>query len=147
MSIKNHISDDLKNAMRSRDKDKINALRFIMAAIKQIEVDERITVDDTRLLVILGKLVKQHNESITQFRSAGRDDLLLQEQFGLDTIKQYLPMPLSAQEIEDLITAAIELHHADKIADMGKVMAELKPRLQGRCDLGQVSLLVKNKLG
>ena len=146
MAIKEQISRDLTDAMRARDKPKIDALRFVMAAIKQIEIDERITIDDSRTLILLNKLVKQHNESITQFALAGRDDLILHEKFSLDLIKLYLPEPLSNQAVEALINAAIVSCDAKKISDMGKVMTELKPKLYGRCDLSQVSVLLKNKL-
>lgn len=146
MSIKDRISNDLKDAMRARDKMKLEALRLITAAVKQVEVDERILVDDERMLVILDKMAKQRKESIAQFNAAERHDLVAQEQFELDLINQYLPEPLSEDEINQLIATAIADVHAEKMSDMGKVMAQLKPQLQGRADMSKVSALIKTKL-
>jgi len=147
MTIKERISNDLKDAMRARDKNKLDALRLITAAIKQIEVDERIEVDDTRMLVILDKLAKQRNESISQFSAAGRDDLVAQEEFELGIIKQYLPEPLSDAEIEKFVADAMIAVDAKQMSDMGKVMAQLKTPLQGRADMSKVSAMIKSKLG
>ncbi|KTC98298.1 Yqey-like protein [Legionella erythra] len=146
MSIKDRISNDLKDAMRARDKMKLDALRLITAAVKQVEVDERIIVDDERMLVILDKMAKQRKESIAQFNTAGRHDLVAQEQFELDLIGQYLPEPLSEDEVNQLVSAAIAEVNAEKMSDMGKVMAHLKPQLQGRADMSKVSALIKTKL-
>ncbi|KTD23893.1 Transamidase GatB domain protein [Legionella lansingensis] len=146
MTIKDRISNDVKEAMRARDKAKLDTLRLITAAVKQVEVDERITVDEGRMLAILDKLAKQRKESITQFEAAGRDDLVAQEQFELDLINQYLPEPFSDAEIEELIAKAIAQVGAEKMSDMGKVMALLKPELQGRADMAKVSALIKAKL-
>ena len=146
MTIKEQVNSDLKDAMRARDTEKLNALRLVTAAIKQIEVDERIEVDETRLLVILDKLAKQRNESISQFKAAGRDDLVQQEQFELDLLIQYLPEPLTDNEIAQLIEQVLTAVDAHKIGDMGKVMAELKPLMQGRADMGKVSAMIKSKL-
>ena len=146
MTIKERISSDLKDAMRARDQHKLDALRLITAAIKQIEVDERIDVDEARMLVILDKLAKQRNESITQYKSAGRDDLVKQEQFELDIVHQYLPEPLSEIEIARLVEQAFIDVDAKAMSDMGKVMAQLKPLLQGRADMGKVSAMIKAKL-
>ncbi len=146
MTLKDQILDDLKDAMRARDKKKLDALRLISAAIKQIEVDERIEIDDARMLIILDKLAKQRNESISQFRAAGRDELAAQEEFELGLINQYLPEPLSETEIASLVEQAIQSTGAAKMADMGKVMAELKPKLQGRADMSKVSALIKARL-
>jgi uncharacterized protein YqeY len=146
MSIKEKISNDIKDLMRSKEKDKLNVMRLVTSAIKQIEVDERIEVDEARMLIILDKLVKQRNESITQFKAAGRDDLVTQEQFELDVISQYLPEPLSESEIEALIEQALCECDTRKMSEMGKVMAKLKPLLQGRADMAKVSLLIKAKL-
>lgn len=146
MTMKDQILNDLKDAMRARDKKKLDALRLISAAIKQIEVDERIDVDDTRMLVILDKMAKQRNESISQFKSAGRDDLVEQEVFELELINQYLPEPLSDTEIASLLEQALMNTGASKMSDMGKVMAELKPLLQGRADMGKVSAMIKARL-
>lgn len=146
MSIKDRINDDLKDAMRARDKTKLDALRLITAAIKQIEVDERISVDDERMLVILDKMAKQRKESITQFSTANRQDLVEQEQFELNLINHYLPEPLTEEEISNLIAKVMQETGASKMSDMGKVMAALKPLLQGRADMSKVSGLIKTKL-
>ncbi|KTD38938.1 Yqey-like protein [Legionella nautarum] len=146
MTIKDSISNDLKDAMRARDKKKLDTLRLITAAVKQVEVDERIVVDDERMLIILDKLAKQRKESITQFEAAGRDDLVAQEQYELGVIGHYLPEPLSDKEIEALVAQAFTESGATKMSDMGKVMAILKPQLQGRADMSKVSLLIKAKL-
>lgn len=146
MSIKSTLSDDIKNAMRAREKSKLDALRSIMAAIKQIEVDERIEVDDTRMLVVLDKLVKQRKESISQFTLAQRHDLVEKEEFELKIISHYLPEPLDEAEIATMIREAMMAADAKSIGDMGKVMALLKPRLQGRADLAKVSAMIKSQL-
>jgi uncharacterized protein YqeY len=146
MTTKERINSDLKDAMRARDQHKLDALRLITAAIKQIEVDERIDVDEARMLVILDKLAKQRNESITQFKSAGRDDLVQQEEFELDILHQYLPEPLSDADIKQLVDQAFIDVDAKVMSDMGKVMAQLKPLMQGRADMGKVSAMIKAKL-
>ncbi|WP_019218382.1 GatB/YqeY domain-containing protein [Legionella tunisiensis] len=146
MTIKDRLSNDLKDAMRARDKKTLDTLRLVTAAVKQVEVDERIVVDEERMLVILDKLAKQRKESIAQFQAAGRDDLVAQEQFELDLISQYLPEPLSEADIEALITQAFADVGAEKMSDMGKVMAQLKPQLQGRADMSKVSAMIKARL-
>ena len=146
MSIRESINQDLKEAMRSRDKTTLNTLRLVNAAVKQIEVDERITVDEARMLAILDKLCKQRKESIAQYQNAGRDDLVEKEQAELVIIEKYLPAPLSEDEINALIATAISDTQAANMQDMGKVMAELKPKLQGRADMGKVSQLIRAKL-
>lgn len=146
MNLKDQIGNDLKDAMRAKDSKKLAALRLITAAIKQIEVDERIEIDDARMLIILDKLAKQRNESISQFTAAGRDELVAQEQFELALISHYLPEPLAEAEVALLVDKAIESVKAEKMADMGKVMAELKPQLQGRADMSKVSALIKARL-
>ena len=146
MAIKEQLYIDVKDAMRAKDKEKLGTLRLITAAIKQIEVDERIEVDEARMLVILDKLAKQRNESITQFKAAGRDDLVAQEEFELVIINHYLPEPLSDDEITKLIEDAVAKVDAQKMNDMGKVMALLKPIMQGRADMSKVSSLIKAKL-
>lgn len=132
--------------MRARDKETLNTLRLITAAIKQIEVDERIDVDENRMLAILDKLAKQRHESITQYEAAGRTDLVDQEQFELNLISKYLPEPLSENEIIQRVDEAIAAVDAQKMSDMGKVMALLKPLMQGRADMAKVSALIKAKL-
>lgn len=146
MSLKDRLNQDLKETMRARDSKKLGTLRLVTAAIKQIEVDERIEVDDARLLVILDKLVKQRKESIAQFQAANRDDLVAQEAYELEIISHYLPEPLSDAEITQLVEQTIQASGATKISDMGNVMAQLKPQLQGRADMAKVSALIKSKL-
>lgn len=145
MTMKERINADLKNAMRAQDKPKIGTLRLVTAAIKQIEVDERITVEDERLLAILDKMVKQRKESIHQFQAAGRDDLVTQEEYELTIIRDYLPTPLTDSELQNLIEEAFQVTQAEKLSDMGKVMAYLKPRVQGRADISIMSSLIKER--
>ena len=144
--IKQQLTEDIKNAMRAKDQKTLNALRLISAAFKQIEVDERIEIDDARALVILDKLVKQRRESIQQFQNADRHELVAQEEFELNIIQHYLPEPLSAQEIDIMIDNAIKEHDAKKISDLGRVMTALKSTMQGRADMSEVSRIIKAKL-
>lgn len=146
MSIKDNITHDLKNAMRAKDQKLVGTLRLITAAIKQVEVDERIIVADDRMLIILDKLAKQRNESISQFKQANRDDLVAQEEYELKVLSNYLPEPMSEAEINLLIEEVLAKHDAKQLSDMGKVMNSLKPLLQGRADLSKVSCLVKARL-
>ena len=147
MSLKDRIQQDMKDAMRARDKERLGTIRLILAAIKQREVDERIELDDTQLIVVLDKMVKQRRESIAQFEQAGRDDLIAQEQSELEVIIPYLPAALGEDEITQLIDEALESTGASSIKDMGKVMGQLKPKLQGRADMGAVSAMIKARLG
>ena len=147
MSLKDRILQDVKDAMRAKDKPRLATIRLITAAIKQREVDERIELDDEQVLVVLDKMVKQRRESITQFEKAGRDDLIAQEVSELELIKEYLPEQLGEDEINSLIEAAMKQTGASSIKDMGKVMGQLKPKLQGRADMGAVSALIKARLG
>lgn len=144
--IKDRIQQDLKQAMRERNKARVDALRLITAAIKQIEVDERIEVDEQRLTVILTKMAKQRKESITQYTKAQRQDLVEQEQFELALIEAYLPEAMPESEVAAIIDQAIAESNAESMKDMGKVMAMIKPKLQGRADMAQVSALIKAKL-
>ena len=146
MSLKARIETELKDAMRARDKRTVATLRLVTAAMKQIEVDERIELDDARMLIILDKLAKQRQESITQYQAAERKDLEEQEVFELALIKRYLPEPLSESEVDALITEAFYETGAEAMRDMGKIMAYLKPRLQGRADMAAISALIKAKL-
>ena len=147
MAIKERVNDDIKNAMRARDSKKLGVLRLISSAFKQIEVDERRVVeDDVEIIAILDKLLKQRKESIAQFTTAKRDDLVAQEQYEIDIIVQYMPEPLSEADILAIVVETISELSASNIADIGKVMAKLKPILQGKADLSKVSLLVKSKL-
>ncbi len=147
MTLKSQIQDDVKSAMRARDQKRLTALRLIMAAIKQIEVDKRIELDDEAVLAVLDKMVKQRRESISQYEAAGRDDLAAQEQFELDLISVYLPEPLSDAEVAQLVSQAINDSGASSIRDMGAVMNVLRPQVQGRADMKAVSSAVKAQLG
>jgi len=147
MSLKDRILQDVKDAMRARDKPRLATIRLITAAIKQQEVDERIELDDTQVLALLDKMCKQRRESISQFEKAGRDDLIAQETSELELIHTYLPEQLGEDEIAALIDAAMASTGAASIKDMGKVMGQLKPKLQGRADMGAVSAMIKAKLG
>ena len=147
MSLKDRILQDVKDAMRSRDKPRLATLRLITAAIKQQEVDERIELEDAQVLALLDKMCKQRRESISQFEKAGRDDLIAQEVSELDIIQTYLPEQLGEDEITALIDETMAATGATSIKDMGKVMGQLKPKLQGRADMGAVSAMIKAKLG
>ena len=147
MSLKERILQDVKDAMRTKDKPRLATLRLITAAIKQREVDERIELDDTQVITVLDKMSKQRRESISQFEQAGRDDLIAQEAAELELIQTYLPEQLGEDELQTLIEEALQQTGADSIKDMGKVMGQLKPRLQGRADMGAVSALIKARLG
>jgi uncharacterized protein YqeY len=146
MSLKDRIQQDVKDAMRARDKERLATIRLITAAIKQREVDERIELDDEQLLLVLDKMCKQRRESISQFEKAGRDDLVSKEVSELDIIQGYLPKQLDDEEIAALIDAALIETGASSIKDMGKVMGQLKPQLQGRADMSAVSAMIKSRL-
>ena len=145
-SLKARITEAMKSAMRAKEKSRLGAIRLIQAEIKRIEVDERIDIDDARVLAILDKMVKQRNDAAKQYRQAQRDDLEQQELFEVSVIQEFLPAALSESEITSLIDDAITKVGASTMADMGKVMGLLKPQLQGRADMGQVSQLIKAKL-
>lgn len=147
MTLKTQILEDVKSAMRARDQKRLTALRLITAAIKQVEVDKRIEMDDQSVLAVLDKMVKQRRESLEQYKSAGRDDLAAQEQFELELISVYLPEPLSDDEVAELIRKAIADTGASSIRDMGAVMNELRASVQGRADMKSVSSAVKAQLG
>jgi uncharacterized protein len=147
MSLKAQITEDMKTAMRAHEKAQLGVIRLILAAIKQQEVDTRVEMDDTAVLVVLDKMCKQRRESIRQYGDAGRTDLVAQEEYELGIIQTYLPQPLSAAELDDLIQQAITETGAASVRDMGKVMTWLKPKAQGRTDMGQVSGLIKTRLG
>ena len=144
--IKQRIQEDVKQAMRNKDKERLGVLRMILAAIKQKEVDDRIELDDNQVLAVLDKLSKQHRDSIDQYQKAGRGDLVEKEENELSIVLSYLPEPLSSGEISGLIDEAIRKSGASTMQDMGKVMGILKPGLQGRADMGKVSGLVKKRL-
>ena len=145
--IKTQISNDVKDAMRSKDKDRLAALRLILAAFKQKEVDERIELSDEQSISVLNKMAKQHRDSIEQFGQANRDDLIKKEQLELDIIESYLPEKLSEEEVSLLIDEAISETGANSVKDMGKVIGLLKGKLQGQADMGEVSRLIRDKLG
>ena len=136
----------MKTAMKSGEKERLAVIRLIMSAMKQVEVDERIELDDSRVLGILDKMVKQRRESIGQFQSGGRDDLVTKEQAEIDVISEFLPQALSEQEIEAIISSAISETGAASMKDMGKVMGIVKPQITGRADVGAVSSKVKSLL-
>ena len=144
--LKQRIQEDMKNAMRAKDTRRLGVIRMIMAAIKQREVDERITLGDAEVVAVLGKMVKQRRDSLQQYQSAGREDLAEQESFELALIQEYLPPALSDAELDALIDEAIQSSGATSPRDMGKVMGLLKPRIQGRADMGAVSARVKQRL-
>ncbi len=144
--LKQRIQDDVKAAMKAKDKDRLVTLRLITAAIKQREVDERIEMDDTQVLAVLEKMIKQRRDSISQYESAGRQELADQEKREIAIIEVYMPEGLSDDEIAGMVEAAISETGAAAIKDMGKVMGILKPKMQGRADMGKVSGLVKQKL-
>ncbi|HEY5739990.1 MAG TPA: GatB/YqeY domain-containing protein [Gammaproteobacteria bacterium] len=145
-SLKSQLQADMKSSMKSGDKARLGVIRLMLSAIKQVEVDERIELDDTRIIAVLDKMVKQRRESISQFASAGRDDLTAIEQAELEIIGEFMPEALSEAEIEALIEQSLAATGASSIRDMGKVMGMLKPQLQGRADMGQVSQLIKSRL-
>ena len=136
----------MKSSMKSGNKERLGVIRLMLAAIKQIEVDERIELDNDRITTVLDKMAKQRRESISQFDSAGRDDLTAIEQAELEIILEYLPEALSDAEINDLVEQSINATGAVTIKDMGKLMGMLKPQLQGRADMGKVSQLIKARL-
>jgi len=144
--LKKQISEDMKSAMRAKDKPRLLTVRTILAGIKQQEVDTREELDDTAVLAILDKMSKQRRESIAQFSKAGREDLVAQEEQELQVIQEYLPEPLGDAEIQSLIKEAIEASAASSMKDMGKVMAYIKPKAQGRADMGKMSALIKDAL-
>ena len=146
-AVRDSIDTAIKDAMRARDKTRLGVLRMVSSALKQIEVDERIELDDNRVLAVLDKLVKQRNESIQQYRDAGRDDLADQEEAEVAILREFLPQPLSDDEIDALIDEAITETGASSMQEMGKVMGVLKPKMQGRADMGAISGKVKAKLG
>lgn len=146
MSLKDRLQEDMKAAMRARDKERLAAIRLILAAIKQREVDERITLDDAQVIRVLERMLKQRSESIAHFQKADRQDLVAKEAFEIDVIQHYMPAPLNDADIEALIAQAIADAGAQSIRDMGKVMARLKQDLQGRADMTDVSSRVKARL-
>jgi uncharacterized protein YqeY len=140
------IKDDMKAAMKGGDKSRLGVIRLILAAIKQREVDERIELNDEQVLAVLDKMLKQRRDSISQFEQAGRQELADQEKFEVSIIQDYMPEALSEEEISTLIAEAVSTTGASSLKDMGKVMGILKPKLQGRADMGAVSAQIKQQL-
>jgi len=147
MSLKQQINDQIKQAMKAGDKARVKILRMLTAAIKQKEIDERCELDDAGVLAIIDKQVKQRRESIEQYRAGDRADLADAEQAEIDVLTEFLPEPLDDSELAGLIDQAIADTGAASMADMGKVMGRLKPKVQGRADMKQVSAAVRAKLG
>ena len=147
MSLKERITEDMKSAMRAAQKERLGTVRMILAGIKQREVDERVSLDDSQVLSVIDKMVKQRKESIAQFETGGRADLVAKEQAEIALLQEYLPTQLTSAEIEALISAAIAKTGAASLKDMGKVMGALKSELAGRADMGAVSARIKQKLG
>ena len=145
-ALKTQIQDAMKAAMKSGDKESLGVIRLMLSAIKQIEVDERIELDDTRVIETLDKMIKQRRESISQFDAAGRDDLSTKEKSEIVVIQTFLPQALSAEEVESIINDAIAETGAASMKDMGKVMAIVKPKIVGRGDMGQISGTIKKLL-
>lgn len=145
-AIKLELKQAQKDAMRAKDMDRLKTLRGILAAIKDVEVNERIDLDDVRVLAVLDKMQKQRRDSINQFDAAGRDDLSEVEKRELEVIKQFLPTQLSKTDINQLIDQAISASGSSSIKEMGQIMGILKPQMQGRADMAEVSKLIKGKL-
>ena len=146
MSLKERITEDMKSAMRSGDKERLATIRLILAAIKQREVDERITLDDMQVLSVIEKMIKTRKESIVQFKSGGREDLVARETREIELLQGYLPSQLSEGEVDALIAEAIAESGATSIKEMGKAMALLKQKAQGRADMAAASAKLKAKL-
>jgi len=145
-TLKSRLRDEMKAAMRAKDKQRLSTIRLIQAEIKRIEVDERIDVDDDRVLVVMDKMCKQRRDSIQQYTDAGRIELADIEAAEIVVIQEFLPSQLNQQELTDMVADAVASSGAESMKDMGKVMAILKPKLQGRADMGEVSKLIKAKL-
>jgi len=146
MALREQLNEDIKTAMKAREADKLAALRLMLSAVKQREVDERITLDDAGVVSVVEKMIKQRKDSIAQFEKAARQDLADKEKYEISVIEAYLPKQLSQAEVDAVIAEAIASTGAKSAADMGKVMGVVKPKLAGRADMGKVSGLVKAKL-
>ena len=146
MSLKDRVTEDMKAAMRAKDSERLGTIRMITAAIKQREVDERITLDDTQVLSVIEKMIKTRKESIVQFKSGGRDDLVARETKEVELLQGYLPSQLSDGEVDALIAQALAESGATSIKEMGKAMALLKQKAQGRADMAAASAMLKAKL-
>lgn len=145
-ALKQRLTDDMKAAMRSKDKPRLGVVRLALAALKQREVDERIELDDTQVLAVLDKMLKQRRDSEKQFTDAGRQDLADQESYEISVLQEYMPAALDEAELDALITQAIADSGASSMKEMGKVMGILKPQVQGRADMGAISQKIKQRL-
>ena len=146
MSLKRQINDDMKAAMKARDSQRLSAIRLLLAAMKQKEVDERIELDDAAITAVIDKMLKQRRDSLSQYEAAGRADLAAKEQAEIDVLTQYMPTPLTEAEIDALIEQAITDSGATSAAAMGKVVGLVRPQVMGRADMAQVSARIKNRL-
>ena len=146
-ALKELLVNDMKTAMREKDSARLEVIRLLRAAIQRKEVDDQIELDDDQVLAVIQKQIKQANDSITQFTQGNRADLADKEKFGLEIMQHYMPEQLSAEEIDSLVVEAIAQTGADSIKDMGKVIGLLKPKVQGRADMGQLSQKIKSALG
>ena len=147
MNLRERLNDEIKTAMKAREQERLAALRLMLAAVKQREVDERITLDDPAVVAVVEKMIKQRKDSISQYEKAARQDLADKEKYEISVIEAYLPQQLSQAEVDAIVAEAIAASGAKSAADMGKVMGLVKPRLAGRADMGKVSAMVKGKLG
>ena len=146
MALRERLNEEMKAAMKAREQEKLGALRLLLAAVKQREVDERITLDDAGVVAVVEKMIKQRRDSISQYEKGARQDLADKEKFEISVLERYLPQQLSQAEIESIVAEAVAATGAKSAADMGKVMGVVKPKLAGRADMGKVSALVKAKL-
>ena len=146
MALREQLNEDIKNAMKARDQERLGTLRLMLSAVKQREVDERITLDDAGVIGVVEKMIKQRRESIAQFEKGGRQELAEREKAEIAVLEGYLPAQLSQAEVEAIVAEAIASTGAKSAADMGKVMGVVKPKLAGKADMGKVSGLVKAKL-
>src|SRR5438270_12280705 len=146
MPLRDKLTEDMKTAMKARDQERLDALRLALAAVKQREVDERITLDDAGVVGVIEKMIKQRRDSIAQYEKAQRQDLADKEKFEIAVLEKYLPQALSASEVDAIVAEAVAASGAKGPADMGKVMALVKPKVAGRADMGKISALVKAKL-
>ncbi|HET7731902.1 MAG TPA: GatB/YqeY domain-containing protein [Usitatibacter sp.] len=146
MALREQLNEDIKSAMKAREAEKLGALRLLLSAVKQREVDERITLDDAGVVGVIEKMIKQRKDSISQYERAQRQDLADKEKYEISVLEAYMPKQLSAAEVDAIIAEAIAATGARGAADMGKVMGVVKPKLAGRADMGKVSGLVKAKL-
>ena len=145
-SLKNQITEDMKSAMKAGEKDRLRVVRLILAAIKQVEVDKRIELDDSAVLAVLDKMVKQRRDSVEQFENGNREDLAAIERAEIEVLETYLPEQLSADELAAMVDEVIAATGAESMRDMGKVMGQIKAKAAGRADMGAVSATVKERL-